>query len=249
MPNALPLLAMCLLAGCKTGVMPDPNDPNGPEVIDPTVLRDNVQSAAEHIFARVNQREITDAEGKEILRTYADNMVSGVKVNEVDPDTAWEYAEVMRAAERWEDARALLEVAVKNAKAWDRRVNDGLRLAQVEAKLGNVKAGIATARKTFEAPPSDKVPILPAVLFEITPAALGKGQDVELAKLLVDAAEQASLARVDSSSEAGKMFLMARPTHQRRAIGQAVDLFQAAGDTAAAQDASQKLLLMDSQQG
>lgn len=245
--STLPLLLV--LVGCKTGTLPDPNDPNNPGMMQADVLRRNVGSAAEKIFDRVNTGEITDTEGHELLRKYANTMLDDVNIPDVEPETAWEYAEVMKTAERWKDAQELLKMAVKADPPddWDRIVNDRLRLAVVEAKLGEIPQAIADVRETFKAPPEGKVPIIYAVLLEMAPQVLGKGHDKEFADLLVEAADQAGQAKVDANTEPGKLFLMARPTHQRNALLKAEEIYRQAGDTAAVERISQKLLSLPSE--
>jgi tetratricopeptide (TPR) repeat protein len=236
----LPVLLLAL-AGCQTGRLPDPNDPNNPGVIQGDVLRTNVQAAAEGLFARVGTGEISDAEARAKLKEYVERMLADVKIDTVEPGEAWKYAEVYLAADRIPEARRLLETAVKAAPNQDRRVNDSLRLATAQAKMGEVERAVETARSVFDAPPSDKVPIVTAVLFEIAPAALGKGHDVAVAGLLEDAAEQARLAEVDPSTEPGKNFLNARRVHIRRCLRMAGDLYVAAGRQADAERVAGKM--------
>jgi hypothetical protein len=108
-------------------------------------------------------------------------------------------------------------------------VNDALHLAEALAYLGRVPEAIATARTTFNAAPSDKVPILYGVLYEIAPAAQGHGRDAELAGLLDEAIRQADLTQVDPNTPAGGQYVTARPHHIRNARRLAAELFLKAG--------------------
>ncbi|CAN5630442.1 hypothetical protein BH11ARM2_BH11ARM2_05840 [soil metagenome] len=245
-------IPLCLLlVGCKTGTLPDPNDPNNPGMIQADVLRKDIQASAENIFVHVNKGEISDAEGHKILRDYANTLLEDVKVRDIDPAHAWEYAEVMKTAERWQEAKDLLEIALKNVPAndWDRRVNDTLRLAVVKTKLGDISGAIADARKTFEAPLGAKVPIIYGVLLEIAPAALGHGHDKELADLLVDASDQASQAKVDANTQEGKNFLFARSIHQRNALMKAEEIYRTSGDQQKAEQTGKRLLQITDYRG
>jgi len=213
----LGLAGAILLAGCQSPTLPDPNDPKNAGVMAPEVLRRNLAGAANAFFDRARHREITDPEARKMLADYATELLKDIRPDAVQPDQAWEYAEVLIAANRFADAEKMLLMALKNAKTEDRRVNDSLRLARCQAVLGDVKAAIATARSTFTAAPRDKAPILLAVLMEIVPAGRGKGSDAELAQLLSDAIDQGKQASVDQASESGKNYLMALPYHITRA--------------------------------
>jgi len=229
------------LAGCQTTQLADPNDPNNSAVIQPDVLRNNLDGAADSIFSRVKSREITDEEGHRYLTKYANELLRSVKIDRIPPDRAWEYGEVFLAAKRWQEAKKFLEIAVKHAKNEDRRVNDSLRLARAMAQLGEVEPAIPIIRSTFSAPPQEKAPILISVRLEFTPAAQGKGHDVDVAKLLVDAVEQSKQTIVDPNTEAGAIFLGAQPAHIRMAYGQAIDLFESAGRKDLADQTAAKL--------
>ena len=224
---ALPLVLA--LAGCHTATLPDPNDPNEVGVVQPDVLRNNLQSVSDNLYARVQKREITDERFQVLMGEYANSLLDSAKMTNVPPDRAWEYADVFRTARRWKEARKYLDIAVKNAKDDDRRVNDSLRLAEAMAHLGEVKPAIAVVRSIFGVPPSEKAPILISTLLEFVPAAEGKGHDAELAQLLLDAIPQAEKTIVDPKSDAGAVYLAARPHHIQNAFLRAVGLYQAAG--------------------
>jgi len=230
------LLGAAVLAGCQSPTLPDPNDPAAMGVVAPDVLRNNLSGASKSFFGRVESGEISDAEARKLLSDYAKVLLAEVSPDKVSADRAWEYAEVLLVAERWTQAKTFLEVAVKNAKNDDRRVNDTLRLARVEAMLGDIPKAIELARSTFDAPPSDKGPILLATLFEIVPAGRGKKHDPSLAELLVDAIPQMEQTVVDESTESGKTFIIARPVHIRNAYTLAVQLLAESGDRKRAQE-------------
>jgi len=233
-----PLLLVLALAGCNSPTLPDPNDPNEVGVVQPDVLRNNIQSVGDNLFARVQKGEITDAKFQELMGDYANKLLESAKIKTVPADRAWEYADVFRTARRWKEAKIYLEIAVKAATTDDRRVNDSLRLAEANAHLGHVTEGIELVRSTFSVPPAEKAPILISTLLEFVPAAEGKGQDAALAQLLLDTIPQADKTVVDTQSDAGAAFVSARPHHIQNAFIRAIGLFTSAGQTQKAKEAA-----------
>ena len=230
------LLAACvfiagLLGGCATGRPLDPNDPqDGP--LSAQIINKQMKALNQSLYTRRIKGELTEDEYLRLLSQGADEIIYNVKLDAMDPSEIWLYAEVLRTAKRWKEAEEVLKVAVKHAKMVhdeDRRVNDTLRLAQAEANLGKVKEAIATAKTTFDVRPEDAVPVMMGTLYEIIPAARGKGQDVELAKLLEQAIAVHMRAKVDPASDAGRAFIQTRPNHVRKAWETVASLYQDAG--------------------
>jgi len=225
------VLALVSVVGCRTGTLPDPNDPaDGP--LSPEILARRLRATSDVLLNRVAKREISSRQYRELLALEADRLVKASSLDTVDPSTAWQYADVMRTARHWSEAERILKVAVRwatESKNEDRRVNDTLRLAQAQAQQSKVGEAIATARTAFDTAPESSAPILPATLYEIVPPAIGKGQDVELGRLLEDAARIHSRTEVDPKSEAGSAFLAARPHHLFRAYRSAAELYSRAG--------------------
>lgn len=225
------LLAVAIaVAGCKPP--PDPNDPAAIGVMDPEVLTRNLKSASAVVNERVAKKEITDEQGKQILSKYADELTASIDTSKIIPQAAWKYGEAFRLARKWDEARKLLEAAVEHAKKTkneDRRVNDLLRLAHVEASSGNIDRAIELTRETFDAPPAAKAPILYGVLYEIVPASEGKKKDEELAKLIEEAIGQHNQVIVNPQSEAGVAFLSAKGYHESKAWQKVLQLYRAAG--------------------
>jgi hypothetical protein len=223
-----------LAAGCRTGTLPDPNDPHDVVAQKPEVLRRNLNSASDMLNQRKDRGEITDEEYHNRLKQYAQGLLKENDVKQIPAEQAYLYAEVLLTAEQWEKAKAVLQEAVKYAlesKNQDRRVNDSLRLARVEAELGHIPEAVEITRTTFSAGVLDKAPILPAVLYEIVPAAkshLGKDGAI-VADLLRDAIKQHEEVLVDEKLEAGRAFLIARPHHIRVAWEEAARLYSTAG--------------------
>ena len=218
-----------LLLGCKVAPFPDPNDPRGAGRQQPEVLRRQVKGASDALYARMLGAEITDAQYKDLLAKYTDELLKGVKIESLDPARAWEYGDVFRTGRIWDKAEAAFRIAVRVAKDDDRRVNDLLSLAECEAAQGRVAEAIADARKTFDAPPGFKAPILYGVLYRIAPLGAGQGKDAELARLVEDSIRQSDLVRVDETTESGKAFVVALPHHQHNARNLAAKLYLAAG--------------------
>jgi tetratricopeptide (TPR) repeat protein len=236
-----PYLLLAILAlglsGCNTGILPDPNDPTDVPVVPAEALQNRLKGANEMLQRRFARGEFTEEQYREFIARAAGEILDSVEVEDIGPDHAWRYAEVYLAAQRWREAKDLLEISVKQAKTEDRRVNDSLRLARALAQLGQVRKAIRVARTVFDTPPNEKAPIMMAVLLEIVPAGRGKGQDAELGKLLQDSIQQAKETVVDESTEPGKAFLAARPHHVNNAWRTTIELFEAAGRRDLAQKA------------
>jgi hypothetical protein len=165
-----------------------------------------------------------------------------VDVKRIPGRQAWEYGEMFITARDWPKAKQLLETAVKNPPDEDRRVNDNLRLARVQAELGDVATAVKTARKVFGTVDTSAAPILPATLYEIVPAGEGKGHDAELAALLEDAIGCHLRTQVDPTTGPGRDFLAARPFHVHRAWEKVVRLYDGAGETAKARAAAKRMV-------
>ncbi|MGV3618019.1 MAG: hypothetical protein ACO1SV_22060 [Fimbriimonas sp.] len=249
MRNAALLAAFLLLGGCTTGHPPDPNDPKETPL---TAISVNKQMTAlnEGLFMRWRRNDYDEEEYKRLLAKGAKEIISNVELDAMDPSEIWLYGDVLRTAQQWEAAEEVLRIAVRHAKLTkneDRRVNDSLRLAQAQAHLGRVKDAIATTRSTFDVRPEDAVPVLMGTLYEIVPAARGKGKDVEVARLLEDAIAVHMRAKVDPDSDAGRAFIIARPNHIRKAWDGVIDLYRSAKRDDLAAEASARA--MESQRG
>lgn len=210
------LLALALLAGC--GQLPDPNDlaALSPEDRPRATLR-ILASAKDYFGERVAAKEITDDQRNALLRAQSERLLTRIDPQRVLPEDLWIYGDLLRTTGRTADAAEVLKRAAKAAPDWDRRVNDTLRYAACLAALGKVSGAIAAAKEVMVAPDSQCAPILPAVLYEIVPAGQGKGKDSELADLLILAEKCHERTTVDGKSDAGKMFLLAKSHHLRKA--------------------------------
>ncbi len=226
-------------SGCNT--LPDPNDPNQAGVMLPDVLQANLKAASDVVNDRVASREITDERGQEMLAGYARDLSRAVPVTKIERSEAWRYAEVFRTARLWKEAKSCYEVALEKPLNDDRRINDTLRYAQVLANLGQVEEALAQVAKTFDAQPKARAPILMATLYEVTPAAEGKGHDEALADTIMTAAEMHATTVVSQRTTEGLAFLMARNHHLRKAIDKAVSLYRKVGKEAKAESALKHL--------
>lgn len=200
------------LIGC--GQYPNPNDL---ATIDPVhrveVANKRLESAETTLDYKVKTREISDERRNELIKELSDVMLTKVDPKAIPDTDQWMYGALLRVTGRWKEAEAALATAVKVAKNNDRKVNDTLKLAQAEAKNGKVEDAIKTANTVLDVPDADAAPILPSVLYEVVPAAQGKGHDRELAELLTKAVECHRRVKVDPNSDAGKYFLVASAHH------------------------------------
>ncbi len=222
-------LLLPVIAGCKVGPIPDPNDPDMAGANRIEVLQRNLGWAYSALQERVNKGEISVADQHRLIRLKADKLLENVDPRRLRPQDAWRFGDVFRTAQRWEDARKAYEVAVSTAQSEDRRVNDNLRLAQCLAKLGRIDEAISRARSAFKTPPAERAPILPAVLYEVVPAAQGKGNDGKLARLLEEAMREHQTTQIDVNSQAGRAFLTAFPHHLLLGWKKVLELYRSAG--------------------
>ena len=216
-------LALLALVGC--GQFPNPNDVAAALPEDRAEIAANImQSVATSLDYKVGHRQISDAQRNELLKEEAENLLKLIDPERVPAADAYRYADLLRMTDRWPEALKSLQTAVKVASTQDRKVNDTLRLAQAQAKTDDVAKALETARSVFGVDPEDRAPILPSVLYELVPAAQGKGKDVELAALLADAIKCHESTRVDEKSDAGRIFLIAARTHIRKAQAKIAEL-------------------------
>lgn len=219
---------LLLAAGCRSGQLPDPNAPDRIAAY-PDVMARNIADLRDRLEDRVRTGEISREQQEKLISELRAKYLKTLNGVDIEPEQAWIVGDMLRDAGNWKEALRLFDIARKAAKTEDRRVNDTLRWARCAAHLGQVKEAISAARTTFNAPPEEKAPILPAVLYEVVEAGRGKGQDAELAKLMEEAVEQHLKTKVDHDSPAGKAFLAARPVHLTRAWSQIAALYQSAG--------------------
>lgn len=201
------------LTGCRIAEFPDPNVSLKGQILPAKVLYRNFEAMHIMLERRLAKGEITKAQKDTYVKNYADATLNGIDITRIPKHDAWGYADVFRQAGRWETSYSLLKIAVDAAPNEDRRVNDLLKLAWAEAKLGKVNDAIKHCRDTFNTPPEFKAPILYGVLYEVIPAAEGKGKDIELGQLLEQAIEQHRQVIVNPESDSGKAFLSARDHH------------------------------------
>lgn len=237
----LPIIV--LVIGCKTSILPNPNDPADVGALPADTIRDQIKSISDTLMLHVYRREINDTEYKALMKEAAEKLLVGYNADKIDPAQAWKYADSLIVAQRWADARFTLEIAIQNAKEThneDRRVNDSLRLARAFAELGQVEQAVKAARSVFNAKPVDSAPILFGVLYEIVPAARGKGKPVELAHLLEDAISIGLKVQVNMASREGQAFIRTRPHHVGQAWTTIASLYAEANMPEKASEARQK---------
>lgn len=234
------MACLLLVGGCSGGwgQYEDPNDAANISS-NPDIMMRNIKDLRERLNERVRKGEITaevrETKIKELTKTYVDL----INPEDIKTENAWLFGDLFRDKGDWQKAYELFDIARKNPVDEDRRVNDQLRFARCAAHLGKVDEALEAAKSTFDASPSNKAPILPAILYEIVEEGKGKGKDLQLAELLEKAIEQHLETTVDPSTDAGKAFLVARKHHVEVAWSKVVSLFQAAGRTDLAKKAIQ----------
>lgn len=201
-----------LLAGC--GQFPNPNDISA---INPEsrveIANKRLEAAQETLQYKVSSREINDERRNELISEIAEEMLKSIEPQVIPDSDQWMYAALLRVTNRWPEAEKALEVAVSAAKTEDRRINDTLKLAVAQAKNQKTIEAISTASKVLDAKDEDAAPILPSVLYEVVPAAQGKGHDKELMILLEKAIECHKRVKVDPKTDQGKLFIAASRHH------------------------------------
>lgn len=225
----------------RFGTPIDPNVSDRTTVVAADVLRRSLSGLSDSLLERVRSHEITDEEFKDRMAAAAQELMQGIDATKIPAPSAWEYGELFITARDWQKAKVSFEKAVKVAKEEGRRVNDNVRLARVYAELNDVPKAIETARSTFNTKDTEAGPILLATLYEITPAAEGKGHDLELATLLEDAIVCEERTIVDTTKAEGRDFIAARPFHVRRAWMKVIDLYEGVGQQAKAEEARKRM--------
>jgi len=239
----LPAAFACLLlgtalTGCQSGKLPDPND-SSVVAESPEIMMRNLVNWRTRLDRRVARRELSPDERDRIMRERVTEYVELITPEMATPQNAWLYGDLFRDAGRWQEAYRLYDLARKAAGTEDRKVNDSLRFARAAARLGRHTEALAAIASTFSAKPEEKAPILPALLYEVVPAAEegGKEPAVKYAQALEEAVKQHFATVVDTATEPGRNFLAARPIHVQKAWTKIVSLYQKAGDPAGARAA------------
>lgn len=230
MKPILPLTCLLLLAlgGCQSGQLDDPNTLDNIKG-DPARMMANLREARETLDMRVAKNQLSPEQRDQAMLQKTKAYLEITEEGDVTDENAWIYGDLFRDAGDWKKAYELYNRARKAAKNEDRRVNDNLRYARAAGQVGKVKEAIAAVRSTFNTPPKEKAPILPALIFEVIPSCEGKGSDLDLARLLEEGIGQHNATVVDAETDPGKAFLIARPAHIQRAFTKIVDLYVKAG--------------------
>lgn len=232
----LPIVAV-LGFGCASAPLPDPNESAEGGSASLKALRGRLRDASNSLNERKARGEIDETQYRSLITQLARDLVQNSKLDSVESGDLWMLGEVFVTAKLWERAEEALSRSVAHSAKLKgeqfvlrgRWVGDTLMLARAKAELGKYEEALKLARTTFDELDTAKAPILPAVLYEIVPAAEGKGRDLELGTLVEAAIEQHRRVIVDASAPTGKDFLGARPHHIARAYKKAADLYANAG--------------------
>ncbi len=228
-------------AGCVTKPLPDPNDLRIPAHISASQALQRLRAANELLQARQQAGTMTPPRSKQLIVLYAKDVAAAMDEKTMKPTDAWIFGAVYRSAGDWSQAKSAYEKAVQAATSEERRISDTLRLAEACVHMGEVERAIKLAHSTFDATPQGKPPILPAVLLEIAPQAIGGNFNEQLAELLVGAVDQHEQAVVDPRFRPGQAFEYAKPFHIKRALRLAIALYQGAGQTERARQIQERL--------
>lgn len=224
------------VGGCRFGQIPNPAAKR-PPANDPKALQERVGRVRESLEARVRQGTMNPGSMKRVLGDYIQGEINKIDLDRIDTRDIWRIADASRQSGDWNTTKALYELAVKYAPDDDRRVNDTIRLAEAVAMQGDAAKGVTLVRSTFDAKPGNKAPILMATLYEFVPAAMGKGQDLQIALLLEDAVDQHLQTVVDPKTEVGRAFLKSRRHHIQKALEVAIQILHQNGDEALMREA------------
>ncbi len=235
------MISVVGVLGCKSQQLPDPNDLEPGQLWAGDIIQRNVTELANGLEIRVVRGEITSKERDAIQAKEIGEILQSVDPTKVPSSQAWQYGDAYRMGGQWKVAESLYERALTADGTVDRKVNDTLRLSRVKAHLGKFEEAIILAKSTFLVQPSEKAPIMMAVLYEIVPEMEGKNHDEELAELLEDSIKQHEQTIVDEKSDSGKAFIKARPVHVHKAWIKAAQLYQMSGKV----DDARRAILQD----
>lgn len=225
------IAAALLSSGCQTAQIPDPNDPANASIVSIEEVQIAVRGVADEIGLRIASGAVSKPVGEAEQHRRVAEFANALNDDAISPADAWRAGEIYMIAGENDRAEKYLRIAVKNPANDDRRTNDLVRLGTVLARQGKVQEAITTAAQSFSAKPTNKGSILLGVTKELVPAALGKGHDAGLARLIEGAIDQHLEADVPTTTAEGKAFHAAKPFHIREAYDLAIQIWQRIGRT------------------
>ena len=166
----LVLLGVLFIGGCHTGTLPNPNEPADMGGLSQENIHDQFTCFSEMLQARQARGEITSKEFSELLAKATAPLLVGFNLDKVDVSKANQMADILIQVKDWQDAKKVLEGSIVWAQLnrnEDRRVNDTLKLAHVQAEIADVPGAIKTARTVFNVRAEDAVPVLFETLYQI----------------------------------------------------------------------------------
>lgn len=220
----------------KDATPPDPNsvEQAGDRALE--VAENDLQDSYYFLQDRITKHEITNDQSKELLKVRAAHYCDIIAGNPVLATNNYRFAELLRTAERFDQAAKYYQLAIEHEKANEgRTINAKLRLAICEMHLGKFQDALTQVQSTFSSSKPLKGTILLSVYLDIAPLYTGQDLKKEFAVLVHDAIGQHIDAEIDPDSMEGKRFLNARHHHLVKAWELAIQMIMDAGDTETAQ--------------
>lgn len=193
------------------GQYPDPNDRNEMGRLKPDEVLHNLRGASDALEYHRVQGHISPAMESQMISARAKELLKDIDFKNPEPGRQYEYAQILITARKWSEAVPFLQATIKQPADKEQRILSTLQLARCDAHLGKVDEAISLTRSLFTVEPQDAAPTLNAVLFEISPPALGRGKDIEVAALMRAAVGESMRTSVDTRTPGGQAFLAARP--------------------------------------
>lgn len=220
----------------KDATPPDPNsvEQAGDRALE--VAEGDLENSFYFLQDRVTKHEITNDKAKLLLKERAGHFCDIIERTPVLTTNDYRFAEILRTAERFDQAAKYYQLAIEHEKANEARtINAKLRLAICDMHLDKFQDALTLVQSTFSCSKPLKGTILLSVYLDIAPLYNGQELEKDFAVLVHDAIGQHIDAEIDPDSMEGKRFLNARHHHLVKAWELAIQMIMDAGDAETAQ--------------